>query len=186
MGSLTALPWLDAVALTERAGVVLQIQIEYVILPPGHTFDRLRMTWAVTQTTPGGGVAVGLGELDSELVGVLDGCVLGFWLGVDVVLCDGLGVTDGLGVLELAGFVSPASDRLRVWTALAWLRATAENTAVDPAAHGEWEDLACHAGTTDTASAGASTEPDNKNIPPAIKTATRPARAILVGTAALR
>lgn len=162
--------------------MVLQTQIEYVISPPGQIFDRLRAICEVMQMTPGVGDGVGLGELDGELVGLPDGCVLGVPLGVDdVVLCDGVGVSDGI-----CGVESPGIDGLPVWAPLAWLSSTAENTAADPAAQGEWENLACRAGTTDTASAVGNAEPDNKNIPPAIKTATRPARAILMGTAALR
>lgn len=93
-------PELDTVAVTEVAGVVLQVQIEYVISPPGHAFDWPRSICPVTQMTPGFWDGVGLGELDPELVGVL--VVLWFWLGVgDPVLCDGLGDDDwslGLGV----------------------------------------------------------------------------------------
>lgn len=113
---------MNAVAVTELAGAVPQIQIVYVISPPGHTLDWPRAMPAVTQMTAGFGVGLGLGlgELEVEL-GVLDGDVLGFWLGVDDVLCDVLG--DGLGVDDASG--------------------TAENTAVDPAAHGEWADRAC-------------------------------------------
>ncbi len=100
--------------------------------------------------------------------------VLGVWLGADdVVLCVGLGVSDGLGVCDGLGLP-------------VWLSATATKSAVDPAAHGEWVALACRAGATDAASAGASAEPDSKNTPPAIKTAVRTGRPIPIGTAALR
>lgn len=66
VGGSAALPWTDAVAVTELSVAVLQIQIEYVILPPGHTLDSPRTICAVTQMTPGVCDGLGLGELDAE------------------------------------------------------------------------------------------------------------------------
>jgi hypothetical protein len=156
----TALPLLDTVAVIELASAVLQIQIEYVTAPPGRTFDWPAIC-ALTQMTAAFCDGLGLGGLEPLLVGVFDGV----WLGVDVLLCDGLGVSDGLASPE---------------------RATAENTAADPVAHGEWADLACREGAIDAASAGASAEPDNKNAQHDIKAAARLARTIPIDKAVLR
>jgi hypothetical protein len=111
LGGPEAVPWLDTVTVTELAGAVLHVQMEYVISPPGHAFDLFRAICATTQMTPGVCDGVGLGELDPEAVGVL--VMLGVWLGVgEPVLCDGLGVDDGL-------LVSPRRARPRVWAVLA-------------------------------------------------------------------
>lgn len=118
LGGPDAAPVLDTVALTEVAGVVLQVQIEYVISPPGHTLDCPLTICPVTQMTPGvcDGVGLGvLGVLDPVLIGVVLE-VPPFWLGVeDPVLCDGAGDDEGVPGLGVGVVVSPwRSDGPRV------------------------------------------------------------------------
>jgi hypothetical protein len=113
LGGPEEAPELDTVAVTEVAGVVLQVHIEYVISPPGRGFDWPCAICPVTQMTPGVCDGLGLGELDPGLLGVLEVLV---WLGVgDPVLCDGLGDDDGLLGLGVGVVVSsPRSDGPRV------------------------------------------------------------------------
>jgi hypothetical protein len=84
------------VAVTLSALTVLQSQTEYVIVPPGQTWDWCRTICAVRHTAPAGGVGDGLGDGDvlgaPELPEPPDG------LGV---LSAGLGVAEeGAGLSE--------------------------------------------------------------------------------------
>lgn len=118
----------------------------------------------------------GLGELDLDGLGLLLlGEGLALWDRLGLVEVDGLsdelvvGLPDGLALDDV-----PA---LYGWTALSSL---ADTTAVELCPHGEL------IGRADFASAGAITKPDTRNEPAARQTATRPARRIPIGTAALR
>lgn len=136
---------------------------------------------------------VGLGDLDGEELGLLDGEVLfdglvlpvglldGVGLTVGLVLLDGfelpvgLGLTDGLGLpvgpglVTLALAVGPESNTM-----------LASTTCVAAGPH------PLRSGTAGAASAGATAGPDIRKIPAPAATATCPARTTLTGTVALR
>jgi len=104
-------------------------------------------------------LAEGLGLLLLDELGELVGLLLGLLEALE--LFDGLGLEDGLALECRASRCADAS-------------------AAEPCRHGE---LAGHAGE---AKAGAMAKPDTRNDPATRETAIRPARAIAIGTVALR
>ena len=95
-GVSTACELVATVAITCRAGAVLQTQTETLIVPPGFVLDSCRRMRAVTQIRPGWCVLVCVGDG----LGVAE-CVRE-WLGDGDGLCDleglGLPLDDGLGL----------------------------------------------------------------------------------------
>jgi len=91
------------VALTCRAGAVVQTQTETVTVPPGDVSDSCCTSWAVRQIAPDRCVRVG----DGDGLGVCDRVREGDGDGLDDADRDGLGLllADGLGLLVRLGLV---------------------------------------------------------------------------------
>jgi len=144
------------VALTCRAGAVLQTQTETVTVPPGDVSEPCCTSWAVRQIAPvrcvrvgdGDGFGVcdrvregdgdGLDDADRDGLGLLLADGLGLLVRLVLVVGVGLGVAVlvGLGVDEVADGLGLGDGDLLWWPWPPTSR-TADVAASEPLPHGE-------------------------------------------------
>ena len=159
-------------------------------MPSGDALDWCCTSSAVTQSTPGRGDRVGLGDGLGDFVGDGLGDVVGDELGdpagdglvtFDVGVPEGLG--DGLTLCELLEVGEGLVVGLGVgvlWFPL--VSRLAESTAAVPDPDAQGDPCSARVG----ARTGARAKPVAGSEPPTIATAARPSRTIVTDTAALR